>query len=105
MSSSRESLTTALGHYKFDKIINRLDTLIADVNQVISNQKYVMAQQEQILDQLERNERLLRRNGKHLDKINDYARISAHNSELQAEMARESLYYQKVDFFLNRRMV
>lgn len=105
MSSSRESLTTALGHYKLDKIISRLDDLIAAVNQVISNQEYIMVQQDQILDQLERNERLLERNAKHLDKINDYARISAHNSELQTEMARESLYYQRVDLFLNRRIV
>lgn len=105
MSSSRESLTTALGHYKLDKIINRLNDLITAVNQVISNQKYIMVQQEQILDQLERNERLLERNAKHLDRMNDYARISAHNSELQTEMAREALYYQRVDYFLNSRIV
>lgn len=105
MSSSRESLTTALGHYKLDQIVNRLDDLITAVNQVINNQEYIIAQQSQILDQLERNERLLECNAMHMDKMNDYARISAHNSELQTEMARESLYYQRVDYFLNSRII
>lgn len=94
MSTSRESLTTALTHYKLDQIVSRLNDLIEAVNRVIENQNRIMYEQGQVLNQLKRNE-------KQLNKLNDYAEIAAHNSALQVEMNRESLYYQRIDYLKN----
>lgn len=98
MSTSRENFTTALAHYKYELIVNRLDTLIGQVNSVISNQEAILRNQEQTLREIRNSGQRI---GESLEAIRDYDSIIAQNSELQTAMNRESLYYQRVTYIRN----
>lgn len=97
MSTTRESLSAALYHFKLDSIISRLDTLINKIETMIHNQQTMMQKQDETLQEILKIEKQQQQTTKTLENIKDYTEIIKINSDIQTALALDALYYQNIE--------
>lgn len=81
VTTSNESLTTALMNYNLEQIKQKLDTIIEQQREIILNQAIQIAQNEKLIKQNQQQINQLARIEQNTEKAATYSKIAASNAE------------------------
>lgn len=81
VTTSNESLTTALMNYNLEQIKQKLDTIIEQQREIILNQAIQISQNEKLIKQNQQQINQLARIEQNTEKADTYSKIAASNAE------------------------